>query len=113
MQTVSDIFLGYLADQGREYYTRQLKDWKGSADFEKASEPGLLASADLRRWTLARAHARTGDAIAIAAYLGNDKSFDRAVAEFSERYAGQNEEDHQAFVEEIRAGRLEAREYEC
>jgi len=113
MQTVSDIFLGYLADQGRDYYTRQLKDWKGSADFEKASEPGLLASADLRGWTLARAHARTGDAIAIAAYLGDDKSFDRAVAVFSERYARRNEEDHQAFVEEIRAGRLEAREYEC
>jgi len=69
------------------------------------------SSADLRGWTLARAHARTGDAI--AAYLGNDKSFDRAVAEFSERYARQNEEDHQAFVEEIRAGRLEAREYGC
>ena len=114
MQTVSDIFLGYFASEtGQDYYMRQLKDWKGSADFEKITERGLFAAADLRGWTLARAHARSGDAIAIAAYLGNDKSFDRAVAEFSARYARQNEEDHGAFAEQIRAGRLEAREYEC
>jgi len=113
MQTVSDIFLGSFADQGRDYYVRQLKDWKGSADFEETSERGLLAAADLRGWTLARAHARTGDAIAIAAYLGSDNSFDRAVAEFSAHYARQNKEDYEAFAEQIHTGRLEAREYEC
>jgi uncharacterized protein (DUF2252 family) len=113
MQTVSDIFLGHLAPKkGRNYYMRQLKDWKGSADFENAREQSLLEAADLRGWTLARAHARTGDPIAIAAYLGDGKTFDRAVAEFSERYAKQNAQDYEAFMEEILTGRLEAREFE-
>ena len=113
MQTVSDIFLGHVATQtGRDFYMRQLKDWKGSADVENASEKGLLHSAELRGWTLARAHARTGDPVALAAYLGDDKTFDRAVAEFSERYARQNAKDYEAFREEIRAGRLDASEYE-
>jgi uncharacterized protein (DUF2252 family) len=113
MQTVSDIFLGHLAPKkGRNYYMRQLKDWKGSADFENAREQSLLEAADLRGWTLARAHARTGDPIAIAAYLGDGKTFDRAVAEFSGRYAKQNAQDYEAFMEEIRTGRLEAREFE-
>jgi uncharacterized protein (DUF2252 family) len=112
MQTVSDIFLGYIgSDTGRDFYMRQLKDWKGSTDVENATEQGLIHSAPLRGWTLARAHARTGDPVAIAAYLGDDEKFDRAVAEFSERYAKQNERDYEAFREEISAGRLEAKEY--
>ena len=113
MQTVSDIFLGHFSSKtGQDYYMRQLKDWKGSADFDKASEPGLLEAADVRGRTLARAHARTGDPIAIAAYLGDGKTFDRAVAEFSGRYAKQNDQDYQAFMGEIRSGQLEAAEYE-
>lgn len=113
MQTVSDVFLGHVASEtGRDFYMRQLKDWKGSADVENASERGLVHTARLRGWTLARAHARTGDPIAIAAYLGDDQTFDRAVGEFSGRYAKQNARDYEAFREEIRTGRLEAREYE-
>ena len=113
MQTVSDIFLGHVATAtGRDFYMRQLKDWKGSVDVENASAKGLLHSAELRGWTLARAHARTGDPVALAAYLGDDKMFDRAVAEFSERYARQNAQDYEAFREEIRAGRLDVSEYE-
>jgi uncharacterized protein (DUF2252 family) len=113
MQTVSDVFLGHLGSEvGHEYYMRQLKDWKGSADVENEDEASLKQLADLRGWTLARSHARSGDPVAIAAYIGNDRTFDRAIAEFSARYAKQTEQDHEAFTEEIRSGRLEAKEYE-
>ena len=111
MQTVSDTFLGYFTSAGHDYYMRQLKDWKGSADVENLDEQHLKGAANLRGWALARAHARSGDPIAIAAYMGKGKTFDRAVAQFSGRYAMQNEQDFDAFMEEIRTGRLEVAEY--
>ena len=111
MQTVSDVFLGYFTSAGHDYYMRQLKDWKGSADVENLNEQQLNGAANLRGWALARAHARSGDLIAISAYLGEGKTFDRAIAQFSGRYTMQNEQDFDAFMEEIHAGRLEVAEY--
>ena len=114
MQTVSDIFLGWAkaAVSGHHYYVRQLKDWKVSSDVEHTSYKKLYTSAGIRGWTLARAHARTGDPIAISGYLGSGDRFARAVTEFAERYADQNELDHRAFVAGIDDGRLEAAEFE-
>ena len=89
MQASSDIFLGWLHvesgldGKSRDFYGRQLKDWKGSAEIEQMVPKGLAAYGRLCGWTLARAHARSGDRIAIAAYLGNGDSFDRAILEFS------------------------------
>ncbi len=113
MQTVSDIFLGHIGSKasGGHYYWRQLKDWKGSADVDNANSEQLHLLARNRGWTLARAHARTGDPIAISAYLGSEKIFDRAIVEFAERYADQAELDHAAFVAQIECGQLEAAEY--
>jgi len=101
MQTVSDIFLGYPegSETGHHYYIRQLKDWKASAEVDDAPAKRLQAFAVSRGWTLARAHARTGDPIAVASYIGSDKTFDRALTEFACRYADQAENDHSAFVE--------------
>ena len=114
MQTVSDIFLGWTRSRvaGHDYYCRQLKDWKYSADVENATREYLLVAADVRGWTLARAHARAGDPSAISGYLGSGKAFGRAIVEFAERYADQNEQDHAAFAAEIKDGRLEAAELE-
>ena len=114
MQTVSDIFLGHVKSSisGNHYYWRQLKDWKGSADVDNATGEKLHAFARSRGQTLARAHARAGDPIAIAGYLDAGKLFDRAVAKFAERYADQCERDHEAFVAEVQSGRLEAAELE-
>ena len=114
MQTVSDIFLGYnkTTTLGHSYYWRQLKDWKGSADVDSATAEELQVYSQTRGWTLARAHARTGDPIAIAGYLGETKTFDRAVTAFAEAYADQCEQDYAAFVSEISSGRLEAAEIE-
>lgn len=95
MQATSDIFLGWLhvkAGSGREaadYYARQLKDWKGSAEIEQMDRKAMATYGTLCGWTLARAHARSGDRIAIAAYLGNGDSFDRALVDFSKAYADQ------------------------
>lgn len=111
MQTVSDVFLGWTVGRDNYYYVRQLKDWKASADVESAGEKELYFYARLRGWTLARAHARSGDPIAIAGYLGKKNSFDAAVTAFAERYAAQNEKDYEAFRTEIDEGRLEASEY--
>ncbi|HET6503478.1 MAG TPA: DUF2252 domain-containing protein [Amycolatopsis sp.] len=113
MQTVSDIFLGWVraaAPDGhtRDFYLRQLRDWKGSADIESMSPPMLLDYGRICGWTLARAHARTGDDIAIAAYLGSGPAFDEAVSEFARHYADQNERDHAALTEAIRTGRVTA-----
>ncbi len=112
MQTVSDIFLGWTRSPvgGHDYYCRQLKDWKYSTDVENATRKYLLMAAEVRGWTLARAHARAGDPAAISGYLGSGKGFSRAIVEFAERYAGQNEQDHAAFAAEIADGRLEAAE---
>jgi hypothetical protein len=113
MQTVGDIFLGYVRAPGidgtaRDFYVRQLRDWKGSIDVELIREEGLLAYGRLCGWTLARAHARSGDRVAMAAYLGGSTAFDVAIAEFSQAYADQNERDHDSLVKAIAAGRIAA-----
>jgi uncharacterized protein (DUF2252 family) len=114
MQASSDIFLGWLhvesgLDQKpRDFYGRQLKDWKGSAEIEQMVPKGLGAYGKLCGWTLARAHTRSGDRIAIAAYLGNGDSFDRAVLEFSKAYAEQNDRDFQALEAAVKSGRITA-----
>ncbi|MFH8660891.1 DUF2252 domain-containing protein [Streptomyces afghaniensis] len=115
MQATSDIFLGWERVDGidgkqRDFYVRQLRDWKGIAVPERMRPKDMEAFGELCGFTLARAHARSGDRIAIAAYLGNGDSFDRALATFAEAYADQNERDHQALVDAVRAGRLPAEE---
>jgi hypothetical protein len=113
MQAVSDIFLGWVRSPGfdgqpRDFYLRQLRDWKGSAEIETMLPEGMLAYGELCGWTLARAHARSGDRVAIAAYLGGGEAFDVAVQEFATAYADQNERDHQALLDAIAAGRITA-----
>jgi hypothetical protein len=110
MQAASDIYLGWTKglDVRRNFYWRQLRDMKGSVDIETMLPLGLTAYARLCGWTLARAHARSGDPIAIAAYLGESDAFDKSVTGFAERYADQNERDHQEFVNAVNSGRLEA-----
>jgi uncharacterized protein (DUF2252 family) len=116
MQAASDIFLGWLhVDTGldgqpRDFYVRQLKDWKGSAEIEQMIPAGLTMYGRLCGWTLARAHARSGDRIAIAAYLGRGAGFDRAIVEFSTAYADQNERDYQALAAAVKSGRIKAHE---
>jgi uncharacterized protein (DUF2252 family) len=114
MQASSDIFLGWLrVPEGeggvpRDFYGRQLKDWKGSAEIEQMVPAGMAQYGKLCGWTLARAHARSGDRIAIAAYLGKSGSFDRAIVEFSHAYAEQNERDYKALTEAVDSGRVAA-----
>ena len=114
MQAAGDIFLGWIrVDEGidggaRDYYVRQLRDWKGSADVEVMVPKGMEIYARMCGWTLARAHARSGDPVAIAAYLGTKDVFDRAIAAFSAAYADRNEADHALLQEAVAAGRLEA-----
>jgi uncharacterized protein (DUF2252 family) len=115
MQAASDIMLGWLKMTGvdgveRDFYIRQLWDGKGSALVELMDPDALAAYAEICGWTLARAHARSGDAAAIAAYLGSGESFDRAMASFAEAYADQNELDYAAFRCAIESGRLAAEE---
>jgi uncharacterized protein (DUF2252 family) len=113
MQAASDIFLGWTTGQvevTRSYYWRQLRDMKGSAAVESMAPVALGFYARTCGWTLARAHARSGDPIAIAEYLGESDQFDRSISDFSQRYADQNELDYQVFTEAIRSGRLEALE---
>ena len=111
MQAATDIFLGWQRIRGldgatRDYYVRQFHDWKGGADVERIPMPGAAQYAQFCGATLARAHARWGDRIAIASYLGQGDMFDRAIAEFSAAYADQNERDYQAFTEAVNSGRL-------
>ncbi|MBS1869056.1 MAG: DUF2252 domain-containing protein [Actinobacteria bacterium] len=113
MQATSDIFLGWVRTTGldgreRDFYVRQLWDWKVSADVEAMDAARLAAYGRLCGATLARAHARCGDAVAIGAYLGGGDGSDRAFADFAEAYADQNERDHAALLAAIDAGRLEA-----
>ncbi len=114
MQATSDIFLGWLhVDSGldgqeRDFYGRQLKDWKGSAEIEQMVPQGMATYGRLCGWTLARAHARSGDRIAIASYLGNGDTIDRAILEFSKTYAEQNERDYQALEAAARSGAIAA-----
>lgn len=109
MQAVSDIFLGWTESKrsGDFFYWRQLKDWKGSADVDNVDGSQLKRLAIFRGWTLARAHARSGDAMAIAGYLDAGKRFEKSITEFSARYADQNDADYAAYISEIRSGRLE------
>jgi uncharacterized protein (DUF2252 family) len=113
MQAASDIFLGWqrikaMDGRARDYYVRQLHDWKGSADVDRLRVPGATMYARLCGASLARAHARWGDRIAIASYLGKGDAFDRAVAGFAAAYADQNERDYEAFAAAVASGRLES-----
>jgi uncharacterized protein (DUF2252 family) len=114
MQATSDIFLGWehasrgLDGKERDFYVRQLKDWKGSFAFEAARPVGAAAYGRACGWTLARAHARSGDRIAIAAYLGTGDVFDRAIATFAETYADQNQRDYEALKDAVESGRVKA-----
>jgi uncharacterized protein (DUF2252 family) len=112
MQASSDIFLGWSKgyEANRYFYWRQLRDMKGSAEVETMLPEGLAFYARICGWTLARAHARSGDAAAIAAYLGASDRFDNSITDFSQRYADQNEQDFQAFTDAVRAGRISAQE---
>ena len=114
MQAASDIFLGWTTEAKTQhhYYWRQLHDMKGSADTSAMDATEMADYAKLCGWTLARAHACSGDPIAIAGYLGSSDAFDQAVADFATRYADQNERDYEAFVKAIEDGRLEAAELE-
>jgi uncharacterized protein (DUF2252 family) len=112
MQAASDIFLGWqrteagLDGGSRDFYVRQLRDWKFSVEVEVLRPEGLQMYAALCGWTLARAHARSGDRIAIGAYLGGSDVFDRAIAKFAVAYADQNERDHQALIDAVKSGRI-------
>jgi uncharacterized protein (DUF2252 family) len=114
MQAASDVFLGWQRvnegydGRSHDYYIRQLWDWKLSANIETMSPQLLSSYAEMCGWTLARAHARSGDAIAIASYLGTGDTFDRAVADFAFTYADQNEADHQTLLDAIAAGTVKA-----
>jgi uncharacterized protein (DUF2252 family) len=114
MQAATDIFLGWIRIRGldgvtRDYYVRQFHDWKGGADVDNLQVPGATLYARVCGATLARAHARWGDRIAIASYLGKGDAFDRAIAGFSAVYADQNERDYEAFAAAVNSGRLTAR----
>jgi uncharacterized protein (DUF2252 family) len=112
MQAVSDIFLGWVRaedpDGVHDFYARQLKDWKGSAEIGQLGPNALTAYARLCAWTLARAHARTGDRHAIAGYLGSGTGFDRAILEFAHAYAEQNDRDYAALQAAAASGRITA-----
>lgn len=113
MQAVGDVFLGWDRVRGpdgrqRDFYVRQLHDWKGILEPQDMIPNGMRVFAELCGATLARAHARSGDRIAIAAYLGGGPAFDNALAEFAESYADQNERDHAALVAAVKSGRVTA-----
>ena len=113
MQASSDIFLGWqrvaigAENNGhRDFYVRQLRDWKFSLDYEAMVPRGMRLYGQLCGWTLARAHARSGDRIAIASYLGSSETFDQAITKFAGAYADQNEKDHQALLAAVASGRI-------
>ena len=114
MQATSDIFLGWqrteagLDGRSRDFYVRQLRDWKFSIEIETMVPRGMRMYGNLCGWTLARAHARSGDRIAIAAYLGGSDVFDRAITQFAAAYADQNERDHQTLVDAVASGQITA-----
>jgi uncharacterized protein (DUF2252 family) len=115
MQAASDIFLGWLRaprdlveSEPRDFYVRQLWDAKASADITTMQPRDMAVYARLCAWTLARGHARSGDPIAIASYLGSSDVFDRAISDFAETYADQNQRDYSALIEAIAAGRITA-----
>ena len=111
MQAESDIFLGWTRATGPDkvdcdFYVRQLKDWKFSAPVEAMIPVGMTVYARLCGWTLARAHARSGDRIALASYLGGSARFDEAIADFAETYADQNDRDYAEFQAAVKDGRI-------
>jgi uncharacterized protein (DUF2252 family) len=111
MQAASDIFLGWIRTTGidgkqRDHYVRQLWDWKASADVDVMAPDNMAGYGEMCGWTLARAHARSGDRVAIAAYLGSGDVFDNAMAGFAEAYADQNERDYAALASAVKAGRI-------
>jgi uncharacterized protein (DUF2252 family) len=114
MQAASDIFLGWLhVDAGidgvaRDFYVRQLKDWKASAVIESMTPRAMATYGRLCGWTLARAHARSGDLIAMASYLGTSDSFDRALVAFSQAYAERNQSDYKELKAAVKSGRIAA-----
>ena len=113
MQASSDIFLGWQQTTGpdgvpRDYYVRQLRDWKFSLPIEQMQPVGMVLYAGMCAWTLARAHACSGDRVAIAAYLGKSDKFDQAIADFAETYADQNERDHAELAAAVTSQRIEA-----
>jgi uncharacterized protein (DUF2252 family) len=109
MQAASDVFLGWMTGPlGPQYYWRQLWDAKLSANLESMQPDGLLAYARICGWALARAHARSGSAAAIAAYIGTSGRFERGMLEFAQAYAEQNRRDHAALVAAIASGRVRA-----
>jgi hypothetical protein len=114
MQAASGAFLGWnrvetgLDGTPRHFYVRQLRDWKLSVDIGTLVPVGMRRYGELCGWTLARAHARSGDRIAIAAYIGGSDVFDRAIADFASAYADQNERDHGALAEAAASGRITA-----
>lgn len=110
MQAASDLFLGWTRYRNRDFYVRQLRDMKSSIDLAGVAPAGLNAYSALCGWTLARAHARTGDPVAIAAYLGTGDSFDRAMVTFSQSYADQTERDHALLRAAVDSGSIEALE---
>ncbi len=112
-QAVSDVFLGWQRSEGLEggehdFYVRQLWDWKASADLSTLGESGLHAYSRACGWSLARSHARSGDRLAIAAYLGGGSNFDRAIARFAAAYADQNERDHERLADAVAGGEVPA-----
>lgn len=113
MQASSDIFLGWQRVNGidgreRDFYVRQLRDWKGIFEPSLMVPQGMRMFAQVCGATLARAHARSGDRIAIASYLGRRDTFDRALVTFAESYADQNERDHRALIKAVKSGRVTA-----
>jgi len=111
MQSASDAFLGWASGpQERQYYWRQLRDWKGSADVEKMSERLLLRYGQVCAWTLAKAHARSGDSVAIAAYLGSSNRFETAITSFGVAYADLNEKDYESLEAAVADGRIVAQD---
>jgi uncharacterized protein (DUF2252 family) len=110
MQSASDIFLGWTkgAQDDRFFYWRQLRDLKASAVVETMTPIAMTMYARMCGWTLAHAHARSGDPVTLAAYLGDDDAFDRAITDFSARYADQNDRDYRAFVRAVEDGRIDA-----
>jgi len=113
MQASGDILLGWIHVKGfdgqqRDFYVRQLWDWKSSVNLESILPKGLVAYGRLCAWTLARAHARSGDRIAVAAYLGSGDIFDRALVDFAAAYANQNERDYRAFASAAESGQIAA-----
>jgi uncharacterized protein (DUF2252 family) len=109
LQAATDVLLGWaVGPAGRHFYVRQLQDQKGSAVIEAMTSDDLVTWGRLCGWALARGHARSGDPVAIAAYLGDDNAVDHAFADFAALYADQNEQDHAAFVAAIQSGRLKA-----